>query len=211
MSQFPKHDKILVLAAKEIGIAEVPDGSNSGPRVRWYQAATWLGGSFWPWCAAFCCRMAEQAGFKLAYKGAGAYAWYDDGAQLVGKKIPRSGWKKVIPGDFAVWALGAGHISIVERIDPDGTVHSIDGNVSNMVARRSRPLDQVYGFVHLDEAAVKPPKPVTPPTFEVVSSESGTAQVFYSGGDATHVAERIKAILKRHPEGILIRPRPKKK
>lgn len=43
--------KLIEFATKEVGVREV--GDNSGKRVREYQAATTLGGSHWPWCAAF--------------------------------------------------------------------------------------------------------------------------------------------------------------
>ena len=176
-------------------------GSNSGGRVRWYQAATWLRGSFWPWCAAFCVRMALQAGFVLPYLGAGAYAWYD-WARKVGWGIAAPQWNKVVPGDFVVFRIGAGHIAIVEKI-VDGAVHSIDGNASNMVKRCIRPLSQVYGFVHLPETPKPLPKPVKPPVFEVVTSENGHKVVYVSGARA--VGRKISQILKRHPNGVVIR------
>jgi hypothetical protein len=47
--------KLVDLAKKEIGVEEV-NGSNCGPRVDEYKAATWLNPKKgWPWCAAFIC------------------------------------------------------------------------------------------------------------------------------------------------------------
>lgn len=208
MSKYPKHDSALKWAAKELGTTEHPDGSNMGQRVQEYQHATWLGGTGWPWCAAFVCWVWQKAGFVLSYKGAGAYAWYDDGAQHVGRKIPRDRPDQVVPGDAVVFSIGQGHIGLVEKI-LDGAVHSIDGNTSDMVARRVRSLGLVYGFVHIDEKAVTPPgKPPKPPTYEVVTGESGSI-VVYSGGDIAHVTARLKAILRRYPAGVTIRRRPK--
>lgn len=66
--------KLVAIAAAENGVEEV-DGSNCGPRVNEYKAATWLDPKqAWPWCAAFVdwcvweamkgCDVAETATFK---------------------------------------------------------------------------------------------------------------------------------------------------
>jgi len=50
--------KLADIAEGEIGTAERPPGSNSGPRVEIYQAVCSLASSQptgWPWCAAFVC------------------------------------------------------------------------------------------------------------------------------------------------------------
>lgn len=44
--------KLAEIAIREVGVREV-GGNNCGPRVREYQAATWLEPGPWPWCAAF--------------------------------------------------------------------------------------------------------------------------------------------------------------
>lgn len=49
-------EKLLEVAAKEVGVMEQPLGSNRGPRVDEYLRSVGLDptkGS-WPWCAAFC-------------------------------------------------------------------------------------------------------------------------------------------------------------
>ena len=60
----PKGDiaeKMVSLARGEIGVSEV-DGSNCGPRVDQYKAATWLDADKgWPWCAAFICWLVREA------------------------------------------------------------------------------------------------------------------------------------------------------
>ena len=54
-------DKMVQLAREEIGVSEV-DGSNCGPRVDEYKAATWLDADKgWPWCAAFICWLVREA------------------------------------------------------------------------------------------------------------------------------------------------------
>jgi len=54
-------EKMVSLAREEIGVSEV-DGSNCGPRVDEYKAATWLDADKgWPWCAAFICWLVREA------------------------------------------------------------------------------------------------------------------------------------------------------
>ena len=43
---------------------------------------------------------------------------------------------------------GSGHTATVTRTDPDGTIHTIEGNSSNMVARRTHDAGAV-GYVRL--------------------------------------------------------------
>lgn len=47
-------EKLVAIALKEVGVRE-QGGNNCGPRIREYQAATWLEPDAWPWCAAFLC------------------------------------------------------------------------------------------------------------------------------------------------------------
>jgi hypothetical protein len=54
MSTYALRQKLIDIARKEIGTTETGT-SNTGPRIRQYQAATSLEGTGWPWCAAFVC------------------------------------------------------------------------------------------------------------------------------------------------------------
>lgn len=59
MSQFS--EAIVRLARKEVGVEEI-NGSNKGPRVNEYKAATNLPAEeAWPWCAAFICWVVREA------------------------------------------------------------------------------------------------------------------------------------------------------
>lgn len=54
-------EKLVELATAEIGVEEV-NGTNCGPRVDEYKAATWLSPKKgWPWCAAFLCWLVREA------------------------------------------------------------------------------------------------------------------------------------------------------
>ena len=189
MARFPKHAALVKIALAELGVRESPWGSNTGPRIREYQAATWLAGTGFPWCVAFWVWAALQAKFVLSWRGAGAYAALD-WAKSVGWAVPLSG---AVPGDAVVWNIGAGHLSILaEPWRPGGMVKTIDGNSSDQVISRVRNPALVRGCVHLPEKATK--VTARPPMFEVVSSESGHRIIYVSGARA--VGRNIARILR---------------
>lgn len=205
--RFPKHEAALAWALRERGVQEDPPGSNTGPRILTYQHQTWLGGTRWPWCAAFFVS-AWQLGANrpLPYRGAGAYAWLD-WARINHWAI---NLERAIPGDAVVFNIGSGHIAILARpyAETRPNVETIDGNVSDMVAPRTRSASVVRGCIHVPEDAVKDPPPAKPPMFEVVTSASGHAKVVYVSG-AKAVGRKLPAILNRWG-GVTIRRRKNK-
>jgi CHAP domain len=142
--------RALAAAQAEIGVAEQPPGSNDGPRIAEYRTAT-AGSGVGPWCAYFTSWAAAQAGAPLGEIGQGfgsveaVYAW----AQRTGRAIPASPGVAPSPGDLIVW--GGRHIGIVESVDPDGSIHTIEGNSSNAVSRRTYGADGggATGYVRL--------------------------------------------------------------
>lgn len=60
LSTFPVRQRLIDIARAEVGTVETPAASNSGPRVKEYQSTTSLGGTGWPWCAAFVCWCIQQ-------------------------------------------------------------------------------------------------------------------------------------------------------
>ena len=58
---------LIGIAEQEVGVREQPPGSNTGPRVRAFQAVTELGGTGWPWCAAFIEWCLERAGMDTTW------------------------------------------------------------------------------------------------------------------------------------------------
>ncbi len=176
MSKYPLHDKAVQVALGELGVTEHPMGSNSGVRVREYQAATFLGGTGWPWCSAFCCWTWQHAGRPLPYRTASAYGMLN-WARGAGWAVPST---KLVPGDLVVFNIGAGHIAIFEKWD-GAMIHTIDGNHNNMVARAVRPHTQVAGGIHIPEAeAKKPPPPAPEPYWVIASSENGHRVLVFS-------------------------------
>ncbi len=126
----------LAAAQAEVGQAEQPPGSNDSPRIAGYRAAT-AGSGVGPWCAYFVSWASAQAGTPLGEAGQGfgsvsaLYSW----AQRTGRATPAGPGVRPNPGDLIVW--GGRHVGIVESVDADGSIHTIEGNSSNAVSRRT--------------------------------------------------------------------------
>jgi hypothetical protein len=139
---------VLNAVRGEVGQAEQPPGSNDSPRIAQYRQAT-AGSGVGPWCAYFVSWAARQAGAPLGDAGQGfgsvdeVWAW----AQRSGKAMPAA-TAQPQPGDLIVWDE---HIGVVESVDPDGSVHTIEGNSSDSVARRTYGRDGggAVGYVRL--------------------------------------------------------------
>jgi hypothetical protein len=138
---------IVQAAAAEVGQAEQPPGSNDSPRIAAYRAAT-AGSGVGPWCAYFASWAARQAGVPLGEQGQGfgAVSAVWDWAQRTGRALPAGSTPQ--PGDLIVW--GSRHIGIVESVDPSGAIHTIEGNSSDAVSRRTYGPDGggATGYVH---------------------------------------------------------------
>jgi hypothetical protein len=140
----------LAAAQSQVGVAEQPPGSNDGPQIAQYRTAT-AGSGVGPWCAYFTSWAAAQAGVPLGEAGQGfgsvsaVYAW----AQRTGRATPAGPGVRPNPGDLIVW--GGRHIGIVESVDADGSIHTIEGNSSNAVSRRTYGADGggATGYVRL--------------------------------------------------------------
>ena len=140
----------LAAAQSQVGVAEQPPGSNDGPQIAEFRTAT-AGSGVGPWCAYFTSWAAAQAGVPLGEAGQGfgsvsaLYGW----AQRTGRATPAGPGVQPNPGDLIVW--GGEHIGIVESVDPDGSIHTIEGNSSNAVSRRTYGPDGggATGYVRL--------------------------------------------------------------
>lgn len=127
--------KALAIAQKELGVKEQPPGSNSGPRIREYQAATSLGGTGWPWCMAFVCWCFKQAGKPLQYPTASVGNFANWARQHDGFVVTRP-----FRGDCICYRFDAGnwedHVGFVEKVlalSKNGKpwfVRTVEGNTS---------------------------------------------------------------------------------
>ena len=128
--------KVARTQLAEVGVHEIPWGSNRGARVEVYQHVTGTVGL--AWCAAFRSWACRENGYR-GKVSARAYDWLD-----IGTRIPTA---QAAEGDAVIFKIGDGHIGTVLEVDHHaGTVKSVDGNTSDEVAVRVRPLAVVAGF-----------------------------------------------------------------
>jgi len=134
-------EKIVALAREEIGVSEV-DGSNCGPRVDEYKAATWLDADKgWPWCAAFICWLIREAieGEEVSFKRpqtAGAWDFENWAKQesIRGIELRKPTNEDIKAGDIVVFTFS--HIGVaVKDVDSSGYVVTIEGNTNGAGSR----------------------------------------------------------------------------
>ena len=125
-------NKLISLALGEIGVEEI-NGSNCGPRVNEYKAATDLTPTVaWPWCAAFICWLVREAmkdGKYTFARPTTAGAWdfrnwslaQDNSTQT----LDRPG-ADILPGDIVIFTFS--HIGLAVGKPSGGTVETIEGN-----------------------------------------------------------------------------------
>ena len=164
--------RVIARAQLYIGQHEDPMGSNRGAFVQKCQSFTWLRGTGWPWCVAFCQRVFTECNLKLPWGSAGAWDLY--------ARAQKVGWTHRIPkvGDIAIWNFGTGHASIVRRV-LGNSVETIDGNVGDKVSVCTRPISEARGFIRHPGLTAKKPvvvPPVKKPKKEVVGSAAGTTK-----------------------------------
>ena len=134
-------EKMVTLAREEIGVSEVY-GTNCGPRVDDYKAATWLDADKgWPWCAAFICWLIreaieeEEVVFKRP-RTAGAWDFENWAKQQTsnGIELRKPTNEDIKAGDIVVFTFS--HIGIaVKDIDSSGYVVTIEGNTNGAGSR----------------------------------------------------------------------------
>src|SRR3954449_4041611 len=144
----PNVQAMLQAASAEVGQTEQPPGSNDSPRIAEYRAAT-AGSGVGPWCAYFASWAAKQAGMPLGEQGQGfgSVGAVADWAQRTGRSLPAGSTPQA--GDLIVW--GGRHIGLVESVDAGGSIHTIDGDSSDAVSRRTYGADGggATGYVRL--------------------------------------------------------------
>jgi len=125
---------LLILARKELGVKEVPPGSNRGPRVEEYLKSVHLDPGY-AWCAAFVYWLFEQASASLNRVNPlpRTASCLDHWNKTRGEKITAqqvlADSTLIEPGDiFIIRKTGIkGHTGIVVGIS-DGYIHTIEGN-----------------------------------------------------------------------------------
>jgi hypothetical protein len=140
--------RMVQIASAEVGQSEQPPGSNNSPRIAEYRSATAGNPGPGPWCAYFVSWVARQAGVPLGDQGQGfgsvdaLYSW----AQQSGRAYAAGSGRTPQPGDLIVFHE---HIGLVESVDANGTIHTIEGNSGDQVARRVHSARDAVGFVRM--------------------------------------------------------------
>ncbi len=143
--------EVLSLAVSTLGYKESPPGSNASKFGFWY------GANYQPWCATWVSWVFYHAGLPLPATTPKGFAycpygvkWFKDNGKFY--KSPKVG--DVV---FFDWSGGrdgiADHVGIVEKVNSDGSITTIEGNTSSSsnsnggeVQRRHRTLNVVQGF-----------------------------------------------------------------
>jgi hypothetical protein len=122
------------------GSTEAPRGSNAGPDVARYRAATAGAGAGSPWCAYFVSWVARAAGHPIGRAGRGV----SSAAELAGWARREGRWSsRPVVGSLLVLPEHVGVVVAVGR----GAVVSVDGNWSDRVTKVRRSAGEAIGYV----------------------------------------------------------------
>ena len=130
----PLIKETLKIAHNEVGVNEVPPGSNSGPRVEEYLKSVRLGAGF-PWCAAFVYWCFEQASAglnrvnPLPRTGSCMTHWNQTKGEKITFQQVLENPKLIKPGDIFIISRkgGRGHTGFIYDIYGDILV-TVEGN-----------------------------------------------------------------------------------
>jgi hypothetical protein len=181
-------DEIVATAQAEIG-ASVSNG-----RCTKYGPCLTL-----DWCAMFATWVWEQAGVpnvpRDEFVARGLGKWGVDNGLF--KARPAGTRGSPAKGDWVIYGSpdGAtgGHVSIVQSVNSDGTINTIDGNSTGeaVVSRRINPItatagrlgDLISGYV-TPPGLDQPPPPMITPLGSPVAIYNGVLQVYGVGGNS---------------------------
>jgi hypothetical protein len=150
-------EKTLAIAKTQIGVVEVPKGSNSGPHVNQYLKSVGLKPGF-AWCMALVYWCVNQAAQELNVKnplvktGGVLRQWNETTL----RKLPKTS-RGIKPGDIFIMKFGKanGHTGFITKVE-GGMIHTIEGNTNDEgsregyeVCERVRPLSSLLGVIQL--------------------------------------------------------------
>lgn len=138
---------VVAAAESQVGQTEQPPGSNDGPALAVYRSAVQGAQPGEPWCAYFASWAAQQAGTPLGAtgQGLGSVAEITSWAQGTGRYLPAGSTPQ--PGDLILF--GTDHVGVVESVNPDGSLTTIEGNYDSTVSRVHRMPSEATGYVRL--------------------------------------------------------------
>ncbi|EAW34079.1 CHAP domain-containing protein [Lyngbya sp. PCC 8106] len=141
--------RVIQIAANEVGYTEYPPGSNTTKYGQWY------GMNHVPWCAIFVSYCFDQARISLPIRTPKGFAYCPDGVRWFQNQSQWYSQPQVGDLVFYCWRGDgiADHIGIVESVNPDGSIISIEGNTAigndsngGEVMRRRRDPWSFLGF-----------------------------------------------------------------
>lgn len=138
--------KAVKAARNRLGISEVGT-SNRGPQVDRMSHKYGMVGV--PWCGIFVGTVLGRAGVRTDSRIASVAAIEAMGRNREGAfRGFNAGGRGARRGDLLITRKGQ-HVAFIERVDKDGTIHTIGGNESGRVQRASYKPGSVYGSVRV--------------------------------------------------------------
>jgi hypothetical protein len=143
----------LEVAFSQLGVHEDAGNKNTGPQVEKYLAAVGLPPGN-PWCMAFVYWCFLQAAERMGriiplYKTGSVQLQYKQRKDKFRALSPQ-------PGDVFIMLMknGTGHTGIVEKVNDNGTIDTIEGNTNDEgsregyeVCRRTRQESSIAGYL----------------------------------------------------------------
>lgn len=138
---------VAAVAEGELAKNVVETSPNEAPEIDLYHTAVAGAQPGDAWCAEFASWCSAQAGTPLGFNGEGFRSVSDltNWAAQTGRLLPASATPQ--PGDLMLF--GTQHVGIVDHVDPDGTIHTIEGNYANAVSAVTRNPSEATGFVRV--------------------------------------------------------------
>jgi hypothetical protein len=197
-----KGEKVVKKAFEYLGVKEQPMGSNRGPDIDRWEARWGLKGE--PWCGMFSDAMYSEAGVD----DSGINHPATSQICVNGKKHKWDGRSTIPPG--SLWVNCGVHVAIVTKHNEDGTVSTIEGNKSNMVATGRRPI---AGATIIIPPAIKDDVP-EPVKWEYwLEDTQARPQLLTVNGKVARwkskaARDKTLELLKNNPDYRPLRPRP---
>lgn len=127
---------VLAEAAAQVGVMEVPPGSNDGPMVKIFQHSVGIGAGD-AWCMAFVYWCFQQAAAKVGVAnpvfktGSVLTEWVNAKGTKITAAKAKVQTSLVVPGQIFIISTGGvhGHTGFIESIE-DGLLTTIEGNTN---------------------------------------------------------------------------------
>ena len=151
----------LNAASREVGVTEdLGHDEDRAGRIRDYRNSVTGAGYAHdrgpePWCADFVSWSYKNAGKPLGPEGKGfAYCpWMQNWLQDTGQWHAKGSGYTPQPGDIVLFDWGGDgtedHVGLVESVNADGSINTVEGNAPNGVRRRHRSLSTITGYGHV--------------------------------------------------------------